>query len=390
MNRLRAAVTARPGRLATALTAVLGIVLPFWVDEYWLSTLVFVLIAALGALGLDVLTGRTGQISLGHAFFLAVGSYTGGVLGLGLHLPAVVWIPAAGLVAGLLGALVAPTALRLRGLYLAIVTIGLVYLGQHIFTNVTGLSGGPGGRSLPVPTFGGVNFARGVAFGGLLIDRNGLYYYLALVLLVAGMLYVRNLSRSQLGRGMVAVRDGELAAAVLGVNVARTKIVAFVLSSLMAGVAGAMYGSYLGFVTPDQFGLALSVQFVVMIVVGGMGSLWGPLLGALFVTGLQSLLQNVSGALPFLAGGARTAGIPVSDASAIVYGLLLIVFLLTEPAGLVGLGRRIARLHRAQAPPGPGEAGQTRPEPATMAAPAAGDVSSPHQARPLPPRQKAR
>jgi branched-chain amino acid transport system permease protein len=335
-------ISRQPRGAATAGAVILGILLPFWVDAYWLSTLVFVLIAALGALGLDVLTGRTGQISLGHAFFLAAGAYTGGVLGANLHLTAALWIPAAGVVAGLLGAIVAPTALRLRGLYLAIVTIGLVYIGQDVAMNVTTLSGGPGGRSLPVP----FNFVNGLSIGSLAITEDGLYYYLALILLGLGMAYVRNLGRSRIGRNMAAVRDRELAAAVLGVNVARTKTTAFVVSSVMAGVAGAMYGSFLGFVTPGQFDLLLSIQYVIIIVVGGMGSLWGPLLGSLFVVGLPSLLQNYVSALPFLAGGTRTTGIPVTDATDIIYGVLLITFLLVEPRGVVGLAHRIGSLVR--------------------------------------------
>lgn len=339
--------------VTTAAVVLIGALLPFWVDEYWLSTLVFILIAALGALGLDVLTGRTGQISLGHAFFLAAGAYTGGVLGSNLHQSAFIWIPAAGVVAGLLGAIVAPTAMRLRGLYLAIVTIGLVYIGQDIATNVATLSGGPGGRSLPAPIFGPLNFTKGLSIGSLVINENGLYYYLAFILLGLAMLYVRNLGRSRVGRNMAAVRDRELAAAVLGVNIARTKTMAFVVSSVIGGVAGALYGSFLGFVTPGQFDLLLSIQYVIIIVVGGMGSLWGPILGAVFVVGLPALLQQEGGSFPFLAGGTKTSGIPVTDASAILYGLLLVVFLLLEPRGVVGLAHRIGSLvRRRRAIPG--------------------------------------
>ncbi len=369
MSRIPSLVTASPGRTITIAVAVVGILLPFWVDAYWLSALVWVLIFALGALGLDVLTGRTGQISLGHSFFLAVGAYTGAVVGLNLNLPAILWIPAGGVAAAVIGAIVAPTALRLKGMYLAIVTIGLVYLGQQVFTNVTYLSGGPGGRSMPVPTFGPVNFATGLNLGPIGIDENGLYYYLAFILLALAMLFVRNLERSHLGRNMTAVRDGELAGAVLGVNVARTKITAFVLSSFVAGVAGALYGSYLMFTNTSTFSLALSVEFVAMIIVGGMGTLWGPLLGAMFVWGLQSLLSDVANALPFLQGGSRTTGIPTGDASAVIYGVLLIVFLLTEPRGVVGLGHRVAVLARRRRaghrPPG---ASGSRP-PTTDSAP---------------------
>jgi branched-chain amino acid transport system permease protein len=346
MSRVLTALTTSPARSASIAAVVAGLLLPFWVGAYWLSALVWVLIFALGALGLDVLTGRTGQISLGHAFFLSLGAYTGAVLGLTLHLPALLWIPAGGAVAGVVGALVAPTALRLKGMYLAIVSIGLVYLGQYIFTNVSYFSGGPGGRSMPIPSFGSLNFASGLSIGPIFINEDGLYYYLAFILLGLGMLFVRNVGRTHLGRSMTAVRDGELAGAVLGVNVARTKINAFVVSSFIAGIAGAMYGSYLNFATPGQFDLGLSVQFVAMIIVGGMGSLWGPVLGALFVWGLQSELDSLASSLPFLQGGAHTTGIPVGDAAAIVYGLLLIVFLLLEPRGVVGLGHRAALLAR--------------------------------------------
>jgi len=328
---------------ALATLGALGVIVPFMVNGYWLSTTVFVLIAAIGALGLDLLTGRTGQISLGHAFFLAVGAYTGGVLGGRYGLSAALWIPAAAVVAGLVGGIVGPTALRLRGLYLAIVTIGLIFIGQQVFVNVTSISGGPGGEALPVPIFGSVNFGQGVHVAGLFIDRDGLYYYLSLLVLAAAMAYVYNLGRSRHGRAMAAVRDRELAAAVLGVDVARTKVMVFVGSSMLAGLSGALYGSYLGFVVPTQWDLALSIEYVVMIVVGGMATVWGPVLGAAFVIGLPALLQNVSSSLPFLATGSNNHGsISVSDASAIVYGVVLVVFLLVEPRGIMGLGRRLA------------------------------------------------
>jgi branched-chain amino acid transport system permease protein len=342
-----------PRWLLSAAVVVLAVLLPFMVNGYWLATAVFVVIAAIGAIGLDLLTGRTGQISLGHAFFLGVGAYTGGVLGGRYGLSAALWIPAAALAAGVLGGLVGPTALRLRGLYLAIVTIGLIFIGQHVFVNVSFLSGGPGGEALPVPKFGGLNFANGTHLGGLFINRDGLYYYLALVLLAGSMAFVYNLGRSRHGRSMYAVRDRELAAAVIGVDVARTKVTAFILSSTLAGLSGALYGSYLGFVVPTQWNLALSIEYVVMIVVGGMATVWGPVLGAVFVIGLPALLQNVSTSLPFLDTGTNSHGIlTVSDASAIVYGVLLVVFLLVEPRGVIGIGRRLSSLARRRSKPG--------------------------------------
>ncbi|HET9077126.1 MAG TPA: branched-chain amino acid ABC transporter permease [Acidimicrobiales bacterium] len=334
-----------PRRTAVGAVSVLAVLLPFVVGRYWLSQLVFVLIVAIGALGLDVLTGRTGQISLGHSFFLAVGAYTAGIIGGRYGLTAALWIPAAGVVAGLLGAVVGPTALRLRGLYLAIVTIGLVFIGQWIFVNVTWISGGPGGESLPVPRFGYLDFASGERMGSVLFDRNKLYYYLALILLALGMAFVYNFGRSRSGLSMYAVRDREVAAAVMGVDVSRTKVKAFVIASALAGVGGALYGSFLSFVEPTQWDLSLSIQYVVVIVVGGMASVWGPLLGSLFVVGLPALLNQVSGSLPFLATGTHVNGvISPTDASTIVYGVVLVVFLLGEPRGVVGLAARVGRL----------------------------------------------
>ena len=332
----------RPARAALiGAVVVIGATIPVWVGDYWLNTLAFVLIAAIGALGLDVLTGRTGQISLGHAFFLAAGAYVGGYLGGNHHLSALISIPVAGVAAGLLGLLTGPAALRLRGLYLGIVTIGLVYIGQYVLQTWTQFSGGPGGRALPDPKFGSLHFASGFSIGTHLFDRNACYYYLAFIVLAVAMLYVRNVGRSKLGRDMTAVRDRELAAAVLGVNVARTKLRAFVISSALAGVAGALYGSFLGFVVPQEWGLVLSIQYVIMIVVGGMATLWGPLLGSLVVIGLPSLLQRVSGSFGFLANGNNNGVITPTDASDIAFGVLLIVFLVLEPRGVMGLVRRV-------------------------------------------------
>jgi branched-chain amino acid transport system permease protein len=330
------------GRRALLIVVVLAaLVLPFGLNAFWLTTAVFVLIAAIGATGLGVLTGYTGQISLGHAFFLAAGAYTAALLGGNHHLTAAIWLPAAGIVAGLCGAIVGPTALRLRGLYLAIVTIGLVFIGQHIWFNVSTLSGGPGGRAFPPVTFGSFDFSPGqqLSLGGLTIDHNGLYYYLSLILLALAMLYVANLSRSRVGRAMQAVRERELPASVMGVNLARTKVSAFVISSFMAGVCGALYASYLSFVTPDQWSLLLSIQFVAAIIVGGIGTVWGPLLGSAVVFALPSILQSL---FPQTSAG----GVPIDDITSIAYGLLIIVFFVLEPRGLVGLGSRLAALPR--------------------------------------------
>ena len=324
---------------AVLAVAIVAIVLPFGLDAFQLTTATFVLIAAIGALGLNVLTGYTGQISLGHAFFLAVGAYTAAVLGGNLHLTAAIWLPAAGVIAALCGALVGPTALRLRGLYLAIVTIGLVFIGQHVWFNVASISGGPGGRSFPPVTFGPFDFSPGqqLTLGGVVIDHNGLYYYLALIILAAAMVFVWNVVRGRPGRAMQAVRDREIAAAIMGVDLARTKMSAFVISSFLTGVSGALYASFLSFATPGQWSLLLSVQYVAAIIVGGIGTVWGALLGSTVIFALPAVLQSL---IPQSSSG----GLPIDDITSIAYGLLIIVFFVLEPRGVVGLGARIASL----------------------------------------------
>jgi branched-chain amino acid transport system permease protein len=341
------AVRRRPSSATAALlaTLVVALLLPFGISAFWLSTAVFILIGAIGALGLNVLTGYTGQVSLGHAFFLGIGAYTAAVLGGDHHVNAAIWIPMAGVVAGLAGAIIGPTALRLRGLYLAIVTIGLVFIGGHIFNVWTSVTGGSEGRAVPAPQFGDADFRfDNYTFAGLAFDRNGLYYYLCLLILCVSMLYVRNLMRTRPGRALQAVRDREVAAALMGVDLARSKVGAFVISSFLAGVCGALYGSFLRHVDPSQWGLLLSIQFVAIIIVGGVGTVSGALLGSIFVTGLPTVLQHYSDSVPFLQHTAGGSGIAVGDATNISYGVLIILFLVLEPRGLVGLAARVSLL----------------------------------------------
>lgn len=363
----------RPGAgrlVALALAGVVALVLPFVVGGGALTTATFVVIAGIGAVGLNLLTGYTGQISLGHAFFLAVGAYTGAVLSDEYGLSAAIWIPAAGIVAAACGFLIGPTAVRLRGLYLAIVTLALIFIGQHIFFNVPFISGGPAGRAIPAVQIGPFDFSVGqeLDLGGLIIDRDGLYYYLALFLLALSVLYVFNVSRTRLGRAMQATRDGEIAAAVLGVDIARTKLAAFTISSFMAGVSGALFASYLSYVQPQQWGLLLSIQYLAAIIVGGIGTVWGPVLGAIFVFALPDLIKS----LPF-ASGSDIAGVPINAAASLVYGALIIAVFLAEPRGIVGLGSRVAALWRGR--------GESRPSGSAASGPAAEpSVPSPKEA----------
>jgi branched-chain amino acid transport system permease protein len=330
-------------RSALPLLAALAVVLPFWLSASNLTTATFVVIAAIGATGLNVLVGYAGQISLGHAFFLALGAYTGAALGADHGVSAALWIPAAGLVAAVFGAIVGPMALRLRGLYLAIVTLGVVFIGQHVLLNWPGLSGGPQGRVFPAVQLCPFDFSPGqtLQLGGLTIDHSGLYYYLALLLLAAATAFVWSLRRTRVGRAMLAVREREAAAAIMGVEVGRTKVIAFVVCAALAGVSGALYASYLSFAQPTQWNLALSIEFIAAIIVGGMGTTAGPLLGSIVVFALPSVLKS----LPFVPAEG-TGGVSVGDLTSITYGLLIVAFLVLEPRGLVGLSARLRSLRR--------------------------------------------
>jgi branched-chain amino acid transport system permease protein len=319
----------------TGALLVVVAVLPFALTDFWLSVLNFTAIFAIAAIGLNLLTGYTGQVSLGHAFFMGLGAYAAGYLGGDRGLPFLVWLPAAGVLGALVGLAVGPFALRLKGLYLAIVTIGLVFLGEHLFLNLEGITGGPQGRPIPSPEVGGVSFG---ALGGLSHDQS--FYLLVVPLLGLATLFAKNVARSRPGRAFQAIRDREIAAAVVGVNLARFKVAAFALSSFYAAAAGALYGSYLRHVTPGQFDLLFSIQFVAMIIVGGIGTVLGSILGAGFLTLIPRLVERFSEAIPFVSRSASGGGIDVFTLNQLVFGALIIVFLVAEPQGLAGIWRR--------------------------------------------------
>ncbi len=327
-------------------------------SEDWFTIANYSLIAAIAALALNVLSGYTGQISLGIAFFMGLGAYTAAFLGgnppagpldpRGLGLPIFIWLPAAGLVAALAGALIGPTALRLRGFYLGIVTLALVFIGQYLFRNLTAITGGPQGRNFPVPSVGTFSFDQQNTYVGLALTPGQQYFLLILFILVLVALFVHNVMRSRAGRAMRAVRDHEVGAAIMGVNLFEAKLGAFVLSSFLAGIAGALFVSYSRYVIPDYWSLTLSIQFVAAIIIGGIASVWGSILGAAFVFGLPQIIDYFALLPPSTGNGGLTSG----DLDALIYGLLIIVFLLFEPGGVVGLARRLRILRRGSNGPG--------------------------------------
>lgn len=328
------------GALA-ACFALIG-VLPFVVPDFWLSVLNYTGIAAVGAIGLNLLTGNTGQVSLGHPFFMGVGCYMAALVGHDLGLPLPLWLAAAALAGGLTGAAVGPAALRLRGHYLVIVTLGLVLVGLHLWQNLSWLTGGANGRSIVLDaTIGPIDFS-GLSVGGIALSRNQSWFVLIwLCVLTAGILAL-NILNSRSGRAFMAIRDREMTASVIGISVSRTKIVAFIISSMFAAVGGALYGGYVRYAAPMEWDLLLGVQYLAMVVVGGTGSVLGSVLGALFITLLPQVVKFASPILPFVSVTPGDGGvISLFALNQILFGSIIIGFLMFEPRGLAGLLSRV-------------------------------------------------
>jgi branched-chain amino acid transport system permease protein len=348
-----------------SLGIVLGIVIVFFLvaSEDWLTIINYTMIAAIAALSLNVLSGYTGQVSLGITFFMAIGAYTAAWLGgdqpsspidpVGLGLSFLIWLPAAGIVAALAGALIGPTALRLKGFYLGIVTLSLVFIGHYVFFNVSNVTGGPQGRTFPVPSFGDFSFANQNNLLGTAVTTGQQYFILIILILAVSALFVSNVMRSRAGRALQAVRDNETGAAIMGVNLFEAKMGAFILSSFLAGIAGALLASYTRYIVPDYWDLVLSIQFVAAIIVGGLASVWGSILGAAFVFALPRIIDQFSLLPPSSSANSLSSG----DLNALIYGALIIAFLLFEPGGVVVLVHRSLALIR-KLNPHKGEGGE--------------------------------
>jgi branched-chain amino acid transport system permease protein len=297
--------------------AVVLLVAPLVLSEYVLSQLVFVLIYSIVGFGLLVLTGYTGQVSLGHAAFLGVGAYTEALLQ-SLGWPFFLSLPLAGLVAALVGVIVGLPALRLRGIYLAIATLAFGIIVEEIFTRWDAVTGGSTGKHV-----------KAVSVFGYSLDSDASYYYLCLAVTVLCGLAVLNISRSPTGRAFVAIRDSEISAASMGIHLARYKTLSFAISAALTGLAGALYAHKLTFLTPDQFTLIVSIELVTIIILGGVGALHGAVFGAAFLIVLPQLISIAKDLLP--EGMGSQAGL-----QALVFGALIVGFILFEPMGLYG------------------------------------------------------
>lgn len=338
-----------PGWFARA--GLLAVMALYWylpsqqVSDAGLRTLSLCGIYALGAIGLNLLSGYTGQISLGHAFFVGVGAYTAGYLGATRDWPLPAYLVAAAVLGFLLGGLIGPFALRLRGHYLVIVTLGVVLVGRHVFSNWDTVTGGNRGLAIRGGPTSILGFdARGTEVFGRTFTADQSFFWFVWALVALGLLLAKNLVRSRMGRAMQAVRDGEMAAEAVGIDVARVKVAAFAWSSAYASVAGVLTGLLVGRAAPEDFSLFLSVTYIAVAIIGGAHTVLGSVLGAFFVIGGQEMIrQNSDSSVlqPLLTAGPGDQGwFTVGELNAVLFGMCIILFLLLEPRGLVALWLR--------------------------------------------------
>lgn len=312
-----------------------------YLGDSGLRTLSSVGAVAIGAIGLNLLSGYTGQISLGHAFFVAIGSYTVGYLGATEEMSLVVYLPAAALIGFLAGAVIGPFALRLRGTYLVIVTLGLIFLGRHLFNNWDSVTGGSRGlrrvRGADL-SIGSVDFRELTIFGHEYSSDAGMFLLVWGLVAVAALL-AKNIVRSRQGRAMQAVRDRDLSAEVIGINLARTKVGIFAWSSAFGAVAGVLSALQVGNVRPTDFGVFLSITYIAVIIIGGVGTIFGSIVGAFFVTGGEELIRQNSDSWlfdPIIGDDLLSVG----ELNGVLFGLFIVLFLLFEPRGLAALWLR--------------------------------------------------
>ncbi|WP_456624194.1 MULTISPECIES: branched-chain amino acid ABC transporter permease [unclassified Bradyrhizobium] len=318
------------------------LIAPYVLSSYLMSQLVFVCIYATVGVALLILTGFTGQASLGHAAFLAIGAYTAAYLQK-YNVPFPVYFLAAGLLTGIIGAMVGFPALRLTGIYLVIATISFALIVEEILARWESVTNGNEGMRIKALSLLGVTVSR----------DSPTFYFLCLAVLVLTIVGTLNLLRSPTGRAFVAIRDSETAASSMGVNVALYKVKSFAISAAITGFAGVLFAHKLSFISPEMFTLQLSIEFIIVILIGGTFSLHGAVLGAIFIVMIDPFLTYLKDDMPgIIAGIAATFGAGAQGAANVqskvaafaslnglkgaIYGIIIVLFVLFEPLGLYG------------------------------------------------------
>lgn len=308
---------------------ILFTIVPFSLDPYYLYILNTIGIMAIGAIGLNILIGYTGQISLGHGAFFGVGAYAAAILATRLDVPFYLSIPAAGFVTAMIGMIFGIPSGRLKGLYLTIATLAGQFIIEYVLIQWESLTKGTMGITLPAPAILDFKIAGDKAF-----------FFLIFLCLVIMTLVAVNIMRSKYGRAFIAIRDNDRAAEGMGIPIFKYKLLSFAISSFYAGFAGAIWAYYMISITTEPFNLGLSVEFIAMVIIGGMGNIPGAIFGATFITLLNEILRYAIGVLMNI-GFVTSSGLNMAPLREFVFGLAIILFILFEPKGLAELWRII-------------------------------------------------
>jgi len=295
---------------------------PLYWGNYWLGVANLIGITIIAAIGLNILTGYCGQLSIGHAGFIAVGAYTSAVLTERLGLPFPVGLISAGITAGLVGMLFGIPSLRVKGFYLAISTIAAQFIIIWVINHWTGVTGGFVGMRVPY-----------ASIGGLVFKSESSQFYLIIGITCLTVFFAKNLARTRAGRAFVAIRDNDLAAEVMGISLFRYKLMAFFIGCFFAGISGSLLAHWIGYMNAEHFSLTTSILYIGMIIIGGLGTALGPILGVVFLKLLDQLLTVQL--VPFLES--TFTALPAGFATGIapmVFGLVIVLFLILEPRGL--------------------------------------------------------
>jgi branched-chain amino acid transport system permease protein len=311
----------RSTRVLVCLFIGLVFSVPFYSPSYILDVANRIGIAIIGAIGLNILTGFTGLISLGNAAFMAIGAFSAGYLGIRFGLPFYFCIPLAGLMTAVLGMIIGIPSLRIKGLYLAMATLAAHFIVEFLVVKWESVTGGVAGLTMPTPHL-----------GSIVIDNDKKIFYLIYVVVVAAVFFARNLFRTKPGKAFIDIRDQAISAEVMGVNLLKYKLLSFGISSYFVGTAGALMAYQAKIISPETFPITVAIDSLGMIIIGGLGSILGSIFGAIFITLLPEILRLCTTSLATSYPELVTVFTSLKE---LVFGILVIVFLIFEPSGMV-------------------------------------------------------
>jgi branched-chain amino acid transport system permease protein len=315
------------GRLATVVGLVLLFaVVPFVSNAYVLYVINTIGIYAIAAIGLNLLIGYTGQISLGHAAFFGVGAYSAAILATRVGLPFLIAVPAGGVITALVGMVFGIPSVRLKHLYLCIATLAGQIILDYVFVQWESLTGGAAGISITSANLFGLDLGS---------DRN--FFFVIFICFAVTTWMAVNLIRTRYGRAFIAIRDNDQAAEGMGIPIFLYKLLAFAISSFYAGFAGALFAYYMMSITPEPFSLWLSIEYIAMIIIGGLGSIPGAVFGTIFIVVLNEILSHITEFLMNV--GTAGMGITIAPLREFTYGLAIVLFIIFEPKGLAEVWR---------------------------------------------------